>query len=65
MAKRPTDHPHDHAKTLASVPGSYDHFLDELFRLKLIDGAQRAHVRKGLRHAAGDGALAERTIIEE
>jgi len=63
MAKRPTDHPHDHAKTLASVPGSYDHFLDELFRLKLIDGAQRAHVRKGLRHAAGDGALAERTIV--
>jgi acetamidase/formamidase len=63
MADRAAAHPHEHAKTLASVPGSYGHFLDELYRLRLIDREQRNFLRKGLRAAAGKGELAERAIV--
>ncbi|HUN47593.1 MAG TPA: acetamidase/formamidase family protein [Stellaceae bacterium] len=63
MADRAADHPLDHARTLASVPGSYTHFVDELFRLGLVDREQRIFLQKGLRSAAGKGELAEKAIV--
>ncbi|HXP76239.1 MAG TPA: acetamidase/formamidase family protein [Stellaceae bacterium] len=63
MAERANDHPVDHAKTLSSVPGTYRQFVDELFRLRLIDREQRDFLARGLRHAAEKGDLAERALV--
>lgn len=63
MPRRGDEAAAQHAQTLSSVPGNYRHFLDELFRLNLIDQEQRNYLLKGLHEVAGKGVLIERALV--
>ncbi|HEX7969940.1 MAG TPA: acetamidase/formamidase family protein [Stellaceae bacterium] len=54
-----TDARHEHDPAARSERGTYVEFVDELFRLKLIDREKRDFLREGLRRAAAGGAAPE------
>ena len=55
------DDPHAHRPKLRSERGRYAEFVDELFRLDLIDREKRDFLREGLRLA---GAAATPEIVQ-
>jgi len=55
------DHAHGHSAR--SERGSYTEFVDELFRLKLIDREKRDFLREGLERAAGRPATAPAPLV--
>ena len=54
------DDPHAHRPALSSERGRYAEFVDELFRLKLIDREKRDVLRQGLGLAGTYSALGQK-----
>ena len=54
---------HDHSPAIQSQRGSYADFVDELFRLELIDRSKRDFLREGLRRAAAGGGAAADPLV--